>query len=380
MALPVDRVVPDAYNLHKKLEVNEACEHGFDEKFYSRNDAQSKVFEFQVEGNSEHCIVLNQCYLKFTATIKGKAKRTSGQTVTEVDIGGTPEPKVFPVNNIFHSAFESAEVYLGLQATTKVDKHNAYVGYINTLNGYGPQPLGTYHQLQGWAKDTAGSMDSLDSVFAERAKLFTVDGKECSGEFMGRICSPIFLQDKILPPQVPMRVILKRSEDAFALMHEDGEFSLTITDAVFIVRKVAVTPSVRESYMRIAEQGNPLLYYLKTPSVNYYSIQQNSTQFMRDDLFMGKLPRRVIIGMVRKLILGVYAIKKVPCGINVICCVDCRRLRRRRITETGQRTRSTSSTLTWPRLDCTKTGCRTRAHPCTWTLKRKSGSMLTIST
>jgi hypothetical protein len=31
MALPVERVVPDAYNLHKKLEVNDACESGFDE-------------------------------------------------------------------------------------------------------------------------------------------------------------------------------------------------------------------------------------------------------------------------------------------------------------------------------------------------------------
>jgi hypothetical protein len=315
MALPVERVVPDAYNLHKKLEVNDACENGFDEKFYSRSDAQSKVLDFQVEGNSEHCIVPNQCYLKFTAKISGKAKRTAaeGGTVSWVKIGeGTaniPEPKVFPVNNIFHSVFESAEVYLGLQPTTKVDKHNPYIAYINTLKTYGPQPLNTYAHLQGWVKDTAGKMDSIEmstgstteyenNGVRDRAKFFTLDGNDLVGEFIGRICSPVFMQDKILPPQVSMRIVLKRSEDSFALMHEDGEFSLTVTDAVLIVRKVSATPGIRETYMKISEEGNPFLYYLNTPSVNYYSIQQNSTQFMRDDLFMGKLPRRVIIGMV----------------------------------------------------------------------------------
>ncbi len=314
MALPVERIVPDAYNLHKKLEVNDACEGGFDERFYSRSDAQSKVIDFQVEGNAEHCIVLNQCYLKFTARIGGKARRTGdGGTVTEVEIGSgaanNPEPMVFPVNNIFHSAFESAEVYLGLQPTTKVDKHNPYIAYINTLTGFGPQPLDTFFQLVGWGKDTAGQMDAmgtdstskeyLNKGFVQRAKYFMKDGKEIVGEFVGRICSPVFMQDRILPPQVSMRVILKRSEDSFALMHEDGDFTLTITDPVLVVRKVAVTPSVRETYMKISEEGNPFLYYLNTPTVNYYSIQQGSTQFMRDDLFMGKLPRKVVICMVR---------------------------------------------------------------------------------
>jgi hypothetical protein len=311
MAFPVERIVPDAYNLHKKLEVNDACETGFDERFYSRSDAQSKVIDFQVEGNAEHCIVLNQCYLKFTVRIGGKAKRTGeGGVVTEVEIGsGTtevPEPVVFPVNNIFHSAFESSEVYLGLQPTTKVDKHNAYVAYINTLTGYGPQPLNTFFQMVGWGKDTAGHMDSLGKTsgeyqnkgYVERAKLFRRDGKELVAEFVGKICSPVFMQDRILPPQVPMRVILKRSEDNFALMHEAGEFTMNITDPVLIVRKVALTPSVRETYMKISEEGNPFLYYLNTPTVNYYSIQQGSTQFMRDDLFMGKLPRKVVICMV----------------------------------------------------------------------------------
>jgi hypothetical protein len=169
--------------------------------------------------------------------------------------------------------------------------------------------LSTFFGLTGWGKDTAGKMDSLamtvdnkceNEGLTERAKFLTLDNKELVGDFMGKICSPVFMQDRILPPQVPMRVILKKAEDSFALMHETGEFTLKITDAVLIVRKVAVQASVRDTYMRLSEEGNPLLYYLNTPNVNYYSLQEGSTQFMRDDLFMGKLPRKVVIGMVSR--------------------------------------------------------------------------------
>ena len=309
MALPVERIVPDAYNLHKKLSISEACEFGFDERCLSRNDPTTGNLDFNIEGNNEHCIVPSQCYLKINVRITGQAKTTAGTTVTYKDIGSTPEPKVFLVNNALHSIFESTEVYVGHQATTKVDKHNAYIGYINTLINYGQQSLHTYHHLSGWSKDTAGEMDSLEKTLnAYNNKALTIREqmlekgvKAYTGEFIGRICSPIFEQERIIPTQVPLRIILKKGNDKFYLIHEEGEFALTITEAELIIRKVSLIPSIKESYMKLMDDGNPAQYFLKTPSINYYSIQSGSTQFMRDDLFMGKLPRRIIIGMVRYL-------------------------------------------------------------------------------
>ena len=65
-----------------------------------------------------------------------------------------------------------------------------------------------------------------------------------------------------------------------------------------MVQKVAINPSLRESYIKMMEEDHPSQYFLPTPSVNYYTIESGSSQFMRDDLFLGRMPRKIIIGMV----------------------------------------------------------------------------------
>ena len=45
-------------------------------------------------------------------------------------------------------------------------------------------------------------------------------------------------------------------------------------------------------------EGHPVQYILPTPSINYYTIESGSSQFMRDDLFMGRIPKHLVIGLV----------------------------------------------------------------------------------
>ena len=302
MALPIEKVVPSPYNLHIKKPVSDVCDHGFVEYFYSRNDVRSGILEFVIEGNSDHLIVPNKTFLKLTLELSGSAKRSSAAgEETEVAVGGDDgQPDVYVINNIFHSIFESVEVYVSNTPTTKTDKHNPYNAYIRTLCTYGQEPLSTYFELCGWSKDTAGEMDSLDKTknkgLKPRADMF--DGSPHRAELIGRICSPLFFQEKILPTQTSMRIVMKKASDAFALMHEIGAFQLKIVDATLMVQKVAAVPALIESYNTMLEEDHTLKYFLRTPSINYYTIEQGSSQFMRDDLFMGKIPHKIIIGMV----------------------------------------------------------------------------------
>ena len=303
MALPIEKVVPSPYNLHMKKPVSDVCDHGFVEYFYSRNDVRSGILEFVIEGNSDHFIIPSKSFLKLTLELSGSAKRsaaTAGDADTVLEVGENPGPHVYPVNNIFHSIFESVEVYVSNTATTKTDKHNPYNAYIRTLCSYGEEPLNTYFELCGWSKDKAGEMDSLDKAkneaLAFRAGMF--DGTPHRGEFIGRICSPLFFQEKILPTQTSMRIVLKKISDDFALMSEAGTFQLKIVDAVLMVQKVAAVPAIIESYNTMMEEDHSLKYFLRTPSINYYTIEQGASQFMRDDLFMGRIPYKVVIAMV----------------------------------------------------------------------------------
>lgn len=298
MGTHIERVVPAAYVLHQKKKMSDVVENGFVEYFYSKNDVRNGNLEFVVEGNSQHLIVPSKTYIKLEVEITGKADR-KGEANAELKISNGAQ--VGPINNIIASVFESVEVYVGNQPTTKVDKHYPYIGYLQTLCNYGDESLNTYFELSGWAKDDYEHMDDVtgteetgNKALAYRRDMFH-EGKL---ELIGKIFSPLFFQEKALPTQTSMRVVMKKARDSFILMHEAGNFQIKIIDAILMVQKVAVVPGLRESYIQLLEENHPIPYYLKTPHVMYFTIERFSAQFMRDDLFLGKVPQRIIIGMV----------------------------------------------------------------------------------
>lgn len=294
MAGHIERVVPASYMLHQKKKMSDVVEHGFIEKFYSKNDVRNGNLEFVVEGNAEHLIVPCKTYIQLEVEITGASTRTVANVTQTLATGG----HIAPINNLIGSLFESVEVYVQNQATTKVDKHYPYIAYLQTLCNYGKESLDTYFRLSGWAKDTSGHMDDVEGTdnpaLATRRTMFT-NGKT---ELIGKIFSPLFFQEKALPTQTSLKLVMKKAQDNFILMREAGTFSINITKATLLVQKVSVVAGLKESYMQLLEENHPIPYYLKTPYVSYYTIERGSAQFMRDDLFLGKVPQKIVIGLV----------------------------------------------------------------------------------
>lgn len=302
----MDKYVPEAYNLVRKLPVNDACNYGFVDYCFPRNNVDTGNVEFVVEGNNEHCIVPNKIFVKVEFEITGLAARKAAATdttTTLIEIGtGDNMAKIVPVNNILHSAFESVDVYVNNMVTTRADRNYGYNAYFDIIRKYGEQSLDTYFQLGGWYKDDLSHMDSYSikesTNLQARRNFWSLSNKALKGQFIGRLCSPLFMQEKILPPQVGLRVIMKKANNAFCLMHEGGDFQLKISGIVLMVQKVTPALGIKESYIKLLDEGNPLQYFLRTPMINYYTIPVNTSQFVRDDLFLGKMPKHIIIGMV----------------------------------------------------------------------------------
>lgn len=296
MTHPVQSYTPDAYMLYDKRPVSDVCEHGFVEYFYSKVDVRHGVMEFVVEGNAEHVIIPSQTYLKLKVELSG-ATRAAGSVAAKTVVGGA---NVSTVNNLMHSMIESVEVQVAGQSITKNDKHYPYCAMFQTLCNYNEDAWKTYFTLAGWAKDTPGEMDDTDpdenTGLKERRALFKGNPATC--EVIGKLFSPLFFQKKALPSQTQLRVILKTMSTDFVLMHEAGDFELKIVDAVLMVQKVSLIPGLRQSYIQMLEEGNPIPYFLNTLNVNFYTIEAGSSQFMRDNLFLGRVPERVVIGMV----------------------------------------------------------------------------------
>lgn len=296
----ITRCTPMQYDFYNGKGVSDACETGFVEYFYPKNDLRTGVLEFVVEGNKDHFIIPSKTYLKLELELSGSAEQAQGSTTKPKTVAdGTAQACV--INNIFHSVFESVEVHVNNVPTTKPDRNHAYSAYLQTLCNYGEDQMKSYFALSGWSKDTAGSMDDYTGTANKGLKTRRKFFREGSGkvELIGKIHSPLFFQEKVLPTQTSLRVILRKAADHFTLMHEKGDFNLSITNAILMVRKVRPVAKLVDGCNKMLEEDHPIPYFLNTPSINHITIDEGSSQFVRDNLFLGgKIPQRIVIGMV----------------------------------------------------------------------------------
>jgi hypothetical protein len=121
-------------------------------------------------------------------------------------------------------------------------------------------------------------------------------------ELIGKISSAIFFQPKVIPTQMSMRVTLKLNPPEVYMMYDTGgtgqKYDIEIEEAKMMVQKVTVVPGLRQAYNDLLLEDNPIPYFLKTPYVTHYGIEKSVSQFMKDNLFLGQMPKRIVLGMV----------------------------------------------------------------------------------
>ncbi len=299
MAKHMERCIPTPYVLHKKKSVSDVCESGYLEYIYPKNELQSPTLEFDIKGDAEHLIIPSGTYMKLALDLIVKSRPP-----VKVDKDDVPIPdytRVSVVNNLLHSYFESVKVQIGGEPIGKIDRNYAYRAYMITACNYGSDQHDSYFKLSNWEKDTAGQMEECSKEnegWEIRRKAFV--GVVPRIEMVGKIFSPIFFQNKVLPTQVEMRISLDKKIAAFYMMYDDTEFEfdLSLREAILMIQKVAVVPGLKQSYIDLLEENNPIPYHLSTPIVTHYSIEANTTEFVKDDMFQGKLPNKVVLAMV----------------------------------------------------------------------------------
>ena len=87
-------------------------------------------------------------------------------------------------------------------------------------------------------------------------------------------------------------------------MSTAGTERVEILNAEFMVRYVKISDTVRLQHIAIMsgagrKHPQPALYPLERGDVQAYNIAQGQSSFQKNDLFLGKVPRRVVVGLVR---------------------------------------------------------------------------------
>ncbi|XP_045183462.2 uncharacterized protein F54H12.2-like [Mercenaria mercenaria] len=249
----------------------------------------SAPIEFIIPPQTEKWTDLNQSYLY----LKLKVKKADGN-----NLAGDTETSV--VNNFFHSLFSSIDLYLNNKLISSNADNYPYKAYIENLLSYNKECKDTQmHALELWTKDSYLHMQdntiggSNEGWKTRKTRIST--SKTC--ELIGRLHLDLFLQEKYLPNGIEIRLKLNRSPNTFCLIGTaDGK--VDIQQAGFNVRTVDLLPVVANDLNKNIAQHN-MKIPIRRAVVKTFTIPDGLRSKIDDHLFLGQLPKRIIIGMVK---------------------------------------------------------------------------------
>lgn len=243
--------------------------------------------EFLVPGNGGDYLDLSQTMLYVTA----KIVKQDDAALEETDVVG-------PVNNWMHSIFNQVEIYLNQKLVSPPNNTYAYRAYIETLLNYGNDSKSSHLTCSLWFNDTAGSMDDIADSNQGLVKRRQLTQKSSQVEMIGHVHADLFNQEKFLVNGVEMRVKFIRSRDSFSLMCAgNSTFKVKITEASLLVRRMKINPSVLLAHTKTLETTTAK-YPVTRTDVKVLTIPAGVQRKSLDNVFLGQLPKRCIIGFV----------------------------------------------------------------------------------
>lgn len=246
--------------------------------------------EFFISGHGDEYINLAKTYLYLEA----KISNADGSDL-EADA------KVGPINNWFHSLFSQIDLSLNGALVSSSNNTYPYRSYLETLLSYGEEAKKSQLQSVLWYVDDPGKFDKVDPTTADTNDAFKTRVRLTKGsskcDMVGRLHLDLFHQNRYIINGVDLKLRLNRTTGKFNLMSDLGTEVTKITKAVLLVEKVKLNPAVLTAHAK-ALNNTTAKYPIRRVEVKSFSVTTGTRTINRDNVFLGQLPRRVIIAMV----------------------------------------------------------------------------------
>lgn len=205
----------------------------------------------------------------------------------------------FHSNDIAHSNHDNSFLEPIPKLISPPNNTYAYRAYIENLLNYAPAAKKSHLTCGLWYEDTAEKMDSTDNSnegFRSRQKMAS-ESKEL--EMIGHLHGDLFNQEKFLINGVDMCVKLVRSRESFNLMASSADVKLKvcITDATLIIRRARINPSVLLAHQKVLA-STTAKYPITRAEVKVLTIPTGVQGKTLDNIFLGQVPKRCIVGFV----------------------------------------------------------------------------------
>ena len=291
MAKPLE-CVHSGLDLFESPGLQTAIEHGEYVEYRPLAALDDGPIEFSIKGGAEYLDLANT-FLR----VKAKITQANGDALAE-------DAAVLPINLLLHTMFSDVSMFLnGVQVTTPSGAYG-YQSYWQTLLTYSPDVKESQLEAAMYYADTPTHFDVVSGNANKGGKRRRQRAaKSDMLDMMGRLHLDLFHQSKYLLNHLDMRIKLTRAKPEFVLMAEKvganfPNYKLVITDAGLFVRKVTVSPMIALAHARTLEKANAV-YPLTRTLMRVFSVANGSFSFTADNMFMDKIPNRVIVGFVR---------------------------------------------------------------------------------
>lgn len=248
------------------------------------NDAP---IEFYIPGSGDEYIDLSRTMLYLKVRISPK---------TEILEKGNKTCIVAPVNNWLHSLFSQVDIYLNQKCVTPPSNSYMYRAYIEHLLNFGTDAKKSHLTNSLFYADSAGNFEKTNNDkqgFVTRATF--ANGKEF--EMYGHLHCDLFNQDKYLLNGVDLNIKLQHAKKTFHLIGEaNADAEVNILEAEIHTRKVKINPSILVAHAR-ALAISTAKYNITRVDVKPITIASGVQAKTLNNIFLGQLPKRCIIGM-----------------------------------------------------------------------------------
>ncbi|XP_053466915.1 uncharacterized protein F54H12.2-like [Ictalurus furcatus] len=251
--------------------------------------SETSPLEFFIAGTGEDYVDLNNTLV----FLRLKITNADGTDIAD----GAP---VGLINYAGSTIFSQVDVSLGDRLISQSSNTYPYRCIIECLTNYGKDALETLFSAGLFYKDTAGHMDVTDPAGGNRGLTKRAAFTNASNvvELLAPIHSDIFFQEKLMLNGVDIKIRMTRAKDEFCLMRNDAvAYKLNIVSASLFVKKVSVSPGVRLGHAQ-ALLSTPAKYPIDRVCVKNFSIPVGSRVCNQENLFLGTLPKSVVLAMV----------------------------------------------------------------------------------
>ena len=245
--------------------------------------------------------------------------------VTAAGAACTAAQVVAPVNDLLNSLWSNVELYLNDRLVSHSNNMHGYISMFSHLIHDSEESMESERSMRLIYKDTPGSMNCTNARIRNPENLilgFDLDDDDGTAlddedeignnglynryrhtrqsknvELMGPLRIDMFEQDRYLPNGVDFKLRFHPQKHTFALMSANNHFKINITDAFLLMRKVRPTPGVLLGHSDALAKG-PAKFPITRKECKCFAVSTGLRSFKKDNIFLGQLPKRIVIGMV----------------------------------------------------------------------------------